>query len=268
MQTRSLGDQRVSALALGGARLSLASTPRDRALDTIRAAVSDGIDLVDTAAAYTPAADAKHHNEHLFREALAGVCGGDLVAISTKGGHYRSADGFPVDGRPERIRADCEGSLRALRREVIDLYFLHWPDPKVPVEESVGALADLRAEGKVRMIGVSNFSADALRAVARFGIAAVQNPFSHTRSDRRVLDAAEELGIAFLAYSPVAGAETSAVARELAEEHGCSPQRAAIAWVLAQSPEVIAVIGPTRTQTLSDCLGALDLDLGRSAAIC
>ena len=258
-KTRRVGDLEVSALALGGAMLGLRQIPRERAIATVRAAVGAGITLFDTAAAYVPSASAAGHGEHLFREALNEVSG---AVIATKGGHYRAADGFPVDGRPERIKADCEGSLRALGRDRIDLYFLHWPDPKVPFAESVGALRDLPDEGKIRHIGLSNIHVpQLLEALQIAPITAVQNRFSPVAPANGMIELTRELGIVFLAYSPVRGATDLAAVVEVAAGRGCSPQRVVLAWELAQAPNVIPIVGATRPETITDSSEAAHLDL-------
>ena len=259
MPARRIADLEVSALALGGALLGLRELPRDRALATVHAAVAAGITLFDTAAAYVPSAAAQGHGEDLFREALQELPG---AIIATKGGHHRADGGFPVDGRPERIRADCESSLRALGRECIDLYFLHWPDPDVPVAESVGAMRDLRDEGKVRHLGLSNIDAAQLdEGLGVAPIAAVQNRFSPVASDSGLIERARELGIAFLAYSPVRGAADLAAVLKVAAARGCSPQQVILAWELAQSPNVIPIVGATRPETIIDSAGAAHLQL-------
>jgi aryl-alcohol dehydrogenase-like predicted oxidoreductase len=262
MKARRVGDLEVSELALGGAMLGLGDVPRERAIATVHAAVRCGITLFDSAAAYVPRPDAQGDNERLFRSALDALPRRDGFVIATKGGHYRDADGFPIDGRPERIKADCERSLRALGREVIDLYFLHWPDPKVPFAESVGALSDLRSEGKIRLVGLSNVSVAQLdEALGITAVAAVQNHFSLVARDRAMLDRTSELGIAYLAYSPLRGATDVEAVKAIAERRGSSPQQVVLAWELAQASNLIPIVGSTRPETISDSAGASELEL-------
>src|SRR3954453_8293093 len=159
--------------------LSVAGRPdRIQALDTIHAALDAGIRLIDTADAYCLDAADTGHNETLVAEALASWRGDrTTVMVATKGGHTRTRRGaWALDGRPEHLRAACDGSLRRLDVDCIDLYQLHRPDPRVPFDESVGALHELRAAGKVREIGVSNVDLDQIDLAGGIGpLAAVQN---------------------------------------------------------------------------------------------
>jgi pyridoxine 4-dehydrogenase len=123
----------------------------------LRAALESGVTLVDTALVYSTR-DEAGYSERLLGKALRSVTDHERPLVATKGGHYRRGDSFVVDGRPETIRANCEQSLRALDAESIDLYFLHKPDPTVPIAESVGAIAELRQAGRVRLVGLSNVS--------------------------------------------------------------------------------------------------------------
>jgi aryl-alcohol dehydrogenase-like predicted oxidoreductase len=234
----------------------------------INAALDAGITVLDTAAAYTTAGGS-HVNEQLIQQVLS-TRGADSapVLVSTKGGHYRAGETFPIDGRSATLRRHCDESLQALGVEQIGLYFLHWPDPVVPIEESVGALEELRREGKIRHIGVSNVGLPELAAARTTApIAAVQNHFSlFDQSSADVLDACDRVGIAFLAYSPLRGfaqapdvleAELSAIG----EAHGVHPARVALAWLLFRSPVLIPVSGATRAQTARDAAAAGTLNL-------
>src|SRR3954453_19063567 len=159
MQTRSLGTLHVPALGLGGMPMSIEGRPdRARSIATIHAALGAGVTLIDTADAYHLHADEVGHNESLIAEALSTYGEPtDDVLVATKGGHLRPGDGsWTVDGRPEYLKSACEASLERLGVEAIGLYQLHRPDPKVPYEESVGAIRDLLDEGKIQMAGISN----------------------------------------------------------------------------------------------------------------
>ncbi|MFF3564695.1 aldo/keto reductase [Streptomyces sp. NPDC002574] len=260
---RRIGATGVHPVGLGLAALSFdrAHDP-DRAAHTITAALDSGIGLLDTAHAYTTATE-DHHNERLVARSLRGVPAGDRPLVSTKGGHYRSGDTFPVDGRAETLHRHCEGSLRALEVERIDLYHLHWPDPQVPITDSVGALAELRQQGKIGLIGLSNVDLGQLTlARGEADIATVQNPWSlFDPGDDEVLAFCRRSGIAFLAYSPLRGMSTAGprLTRALegvAAQYGATTARIALAWLLARSPSLVAVSGATRPETVRDSAAA------------
>ena len=273
VQRRQIGGRKVSALGLGAMPMSLEDRPpREQAIRTIHAALDAGISLIDTADAYCVDANDTGHNERLVGEALASWGGSrDAVLVATKGGHYRQGDGsWQLDGRPEYLRAACEASLRALGTDVIDLYQFHRPDPKVPVAESVGALAELQRDGKVTLIGVSNFSVAMLEEVAPIAtIASVQNEFSPAfRSSRPELRYCQERDIAFLAWSPLGGMGAAAdlaashpTFSEIAAELDVSAQQVALAWELARSEGVVPIPGASRPQSVADSTAAVHLEL-------
>ncbi len=254
----------VNRLGFGAMRITGAGIwgePRDRpeALAVLRRAVALGVEFIDTAAAYGPGV-----SEQLIAEALYPYPEGLIVA--TKGGFQRSGpDRWHADGRPEQIRRDCEASLRFLRCETIDLYQLHTVDPRVPLEESLGAIVELQAAGKVRMIGISNVSGEELeRARTVTAIVSVQNRFS--LGDRRgepVLAACEQHGIAFIPWFPLgAGALTRADKLEaLAAAHGASAAQVAIAWLLARSPVMLPIPGTSSLRHLEENVAAAALEL-------
>jgi pyridoxine 4-dehydrogenase len=243
----------MSRVALGGSGFSIGETQDEAAaVDTIRTAYDQGVRQFDSARAYATVDDPLH-NETLFRRALGGR---DDAVIGTKGGHFRvDRETWGVDGSPAALRRDCENSLTALGVDALPLYYLHKPDTGVPFTESVGALHQLRAEGKIVDVGVCNVSAEQLaQALAITPIAVVQNKFSPYQSaDRSVLDAAEAAGLRFFAYSPLGGKQdrgrlpglmpgTVALAAEL----GVSFQRLVLAWLLAQSPALTVISGARR----------------------
>jgi aryl-alcohol dehydrogenase-like predicted oxidoreductase len=258
-------------VGLGGVNLSLPE-PSDEhdAERTIHAAIDAGVTLIDTAHAYTTV-DEEAHNERLVARAVGTHPRGGEVLVATKGGHFRAGPSdFPIDGRPGTIRAHCETSLRTLGVETIGLYQLHWPDPGVPVAESLGALAELRDEGKVRLVGVSNFSVEQLEeARGVVEIASVQNRFSPAYADDRpVLEHCAAQGIAYLSYMPFDGAggalslgERLPAFARVAEERGVSPHRVVLAWHLAQAPVVIPIPGARRPETIADSAAAGGLEL-------
>jgi aryl-alcohol dehydrogenase-like predicted oxidoreductase len=268
--TRRLGEAEVFPIGLGAMPLSLEGRPdEDRAIRTIHAALDAGVDLIDTADAYALDEHDVGHNERLIAKALRGRRDGVIVA--TKGGHTRRGRAWELDGRPEHIRAACEASLRALETDVIDLYQFHRPDPDVPYAESIGAFRDLRDEGKVRWVGVSNASNEQLEeALGVVDVVSVQNQlaldFTSPIAKGEVALAAER-GLAFLPWSPLGGigradgtADVSPVARA-ADAHGVSPQQVVLAWLLALSPAVIPIPGSSRPETIADSARAAELEL-------
>ena len=273
MQQRRLGRRSVSAIGYGAMPLSVDERPpRAQGIRALHAALDAGVTLIDTADAYCRDASDVGHNEQLVAEALVGWSGDrDSVVVATKGGHTRGGDGsWGIDGRPAYLRQACEASLRALGVERIDLYQLHRPDPKVPVADSVGALAQLQAEGKIDQIGVSNLNVEQLdeaRGVA--DVVSVQNEFSPAfTSSASEVEYAAEHGLSFLAWSPLGGMGAAAglgrrfpAFAQVAAEHGVSPQQVALAWELDRSPAVIPIPGASRPETILDSIAAVGLQL-------
>jgi aryl-alcohol dehydrogenase-like predicted oxidoreductase len=250
-------------VALGTASWAVHERPLDvrGAARVLRAAEDAGVAVVDTALAYATRSGGSA--EELLAGALRRIRPRSRPRVATKGGHLRRGDSFPVDGRPESLRRHCEQSLRALGVEQIALYFLHWPDPDVPVAESVGALAELQAEGKVGEIGVSNVSTSQLaeaRSTAR--VAAVQNRLALGAEDG-VLAACRAAGIAFFAYAPFRGlaVESDRTVGAIAGVHGVSPHQVIVAAYLAAAPNVTVVVGARRPLTIRDSAQASRLRL-------
>jgi aryl-alcohol dehydrogenase-like predicted oxidoreductase len=274
MQTRAIGDRKVSAIGLGAMQLSVSGRPdHEQGVATIHAALGAGVTLIDTADSYCLDDSEVGHNERLIGEALRSW-GGDSsdVLVATKGGHIRPNGRWEVNGTPSHLRSACEASLKALGVETIDLYQFHRPDPSVPYAESLGALHDLREAGKVRMVGISNASVDQISEAAEIlggGLVSVQNQFSPDfRSSEPELRRCEEMGLAFLPWSPFGGASRAAdvgsrfaVFAEVASAHGVSPQQVTLAWMLALSPVVIPIPGSSRPSTIRDSVAAADLQL-------
>jgi aryl-alcohol dehydrogenase-like predicted oxidoreductase len=276
MRDRSIGGTLVSAVGLGGMPMSIEGRPdEDRSVRTIHAALDAGVTLIDTADAYLLKAGETGHNERLIAKALA-TWGGDTsrVLVATKGGHLRPGDGsWTVDGSPEHLREAVEASLKALGVDVIGLYQFHRPDPKVPYEESIGALKELHDAGKVALTGISNATVaqiDIARGILGDGqLASVQNQFSAVfRSSENELRHCEHLGIAFLPWSPFGGISRAgelgsrhSVVQEVADAHRVSPQQVTLAWMLALAPVVIPIPGASRPASITDSVQAAELEL-------
>ena len=272
MPTRRLGGLQVSAIGLGEMPLSLAGRPDEaQALRTIHAALDAGVSLIDTADAYCRDDADFGHGEHLVAKALAAWPGDrDRVLVATKGGHTRPGGSWDLDGRPEHLRQACDASLRRLGVEAIGLYQFHRPDPKVPFLESVGAMAELKAAGKVRLVGLSNVSVDQIRQARQVvEVASVQNEFSprFRRSEGELAFCAAQR-IAFLPWSPLGGIGRGRdvggrhrAFAEVAEAHGVSAQQVALAWELAKAPVVIPIPGASRPETITDSAAAATLRL-------
>jgi aryl-alcohol dehydrogenase-like predicted oxidoreductase len=292
---RQLGrDLSVSALGLGCMGMSdfYGGADEQASLAVLHRALDIGINFLDTADMYGVGA-----NERLLAKLLAERR--DEVVIATKFGNMRAADGafLGVNGRPDYVRSACDASLQRLGVDHIDLYYQHRVDRSVPIEETVGAMADLVRAGKVRTLGLSEVSAATLRrAQAVHPITAVQNEYSlWTRNPEiAMLDACRELGVAFVAFSPVARAfladalhDVTALDpkdirrhmprftpenyarnlkllppyKEVAREAGCTPAQLALAWLLHKRPYIIPIPGTTRVDHLMEDLGAADVKL-------
>ena len=274
MEQRTIGTRRVSELGYGGMYLSVEGRPsEEQALETLKAVIDGGVTLIDTADAYCLNDSDVGHNERLIAKALAASGKSrDEVLVATKGGHTRQPDGgWDVNGRPDYLRKACDASLKALGVEVIDLYQYHRPDPKVPYEESIGAVAELQRAGKVRMVGISNVSVAQLDTAQRLvDVVSVQNEFNHWhRNDEHngVLQACTERGIAYLPYSPFGGGcrakrlgQVAAIA-EVARAHSATPYQVVLAWLLTKSPVILPIPCTTRADRLRENLGAASLRL-------
>jgi pyridoxine 4-dehydrogenase len=263
--TIQIGERKVRRLGFGAMRLTgpgILGPPADHdaAIAVLRRAVELGVNLIDTADSYGP-----NVSEELIAEALHPYPQ-DLL-IATKGGLTRTGPGrWPPDGSPEHLREACEGSLRRLRLEQIELYQQHRPDPKVRYEDSIGALKELQDEGKIRHIGVSNVSVDQLETAREIvEVVSVQNRFNLTdRHSQDVLDRCEELGIAFFPWAPIAAgdlAEPGGSVDRIASEHDASPGQVALAWLLARSPVILPIPGTSSVEHLEENLGAVALRL-------
>ena len=250
------GDLEVHRLGFGAMRITgpkILGWPDDRenARRVLRSAVELGVDLIDTADSYGPEV-----SELLIADALHPYPDG--LVIATKGGLLRTSSGaWPNDGRPEHLREACEASLKRLRVERIDVYQLHAPDPQVPFEESVGALAGLRDEGKIRHVGLSNVSVEELRQAQEVvPVVSVQNRYNlGDRAHEDVLEECERQGIAFLPWYPLAVgdlAQPGGAVGRVADGRGATPAQVALAWLLARSPVVAPIPGTASLEHLEE----------------
>jgi pyridoxine 4-dehydrogenase len=234
--------------------------PPDRATAhrVLRRALELGVNLIDTADSYGPEV-----SELLIAEALHPYP--DDLVLATKGGFLRQGPGrWRPDCRPEHLRAACEGSLRRLRVDRIDLYQLHTVDPKVPYEESVGALAELRDEGKIGLVGVSNVSVEELERARRLvPIVSVQNRYSLVdRATEDVLEVCERDGLGFIPWYPLAAGELWRPAVErMASSKGATVWQVALAWLLHRSPVLLPIPGTSSVEHLEQNMAASGLEL-------
>lgn len=266
--TIAIGERTVRRFGFGAMRITgpgIWGPPPDHdgAIAVLRRAVELGVNLIDTADSYGP-----NVSEELIAEALYPYP--EDLLIATKGGLVRTGPGrgWPADGRPEHLREACEGSLRRLRLDTIELYQDHRPDPKAPYEISIGALKELQAEGKIRHVGVSNVSLDQLETAREIvEVVSVQNRFSLIdRSSQDVLDRCEELGIAFFPWAPIESghlAQPGGPVDRIASRHDATPAQVALAWLLAHSPVILPIPGTSSVEHLEQNLGAASLRLSQ-----
>jgi aryl-alcohol dehydrogenase-like predicted oxidoreductase len=262
-----IGELEINRLGFGAMRVidndHIWGEPSDRkhAHKVLRRAVELGVNFIDTAESYGPQTD-----ETLIGEALHPYPKG--LVIATKCGLARPGPGrWDADCRPEKIRQDLDGSLKRLKVERIDLWQLHTVDPKVPLEESLGAMADAQRAGKVRHIGVSNFNVKQLeRARKVANVVSVQNKYSlDDRSSEDVLLHCEKLGIAFLPWYPLGDGSALRLSRvkKVSEKLKKTPAQVALAWLLAKSPVMVPIPGTGSIAHLEENVGAAKLKLSK-----
>ena len=296
MQTRTLGKSGLTTSALGLGCMGMSDfygqSDDQESIATLRHAVERGVVFLDTADMYGVG-----RNETLVGQAIAGIR--EKVCLATKFGNVRAADGsfLRVDGSPDYVRKSCDASLKRLGVEVIDLYYQHRVDPNTPIEETVGAMAELVKEGKVRYLGLSEAApATIRRAHAVHPIAALQTEYSLWSRDveAEILPTVRELGIGFVPYSPLGrgfltgqfqkpedlaaddvrrnhprfqgenfqrNLDLVEHVRRLAAKMGCQPSQLALAWVLAQGEDIIPIPGTRRVKYLDENIGSLDVRL-------
>jgi len=256
------GDLTVNRLGFGAMRITgrgIWGEPpsRGQAIATLRRVVELGVNFIDTADSYGPSV-----SEELIAEALHPYP--DDLVIATKGGLVRPAPNrWEADGHPEHLREVCEGSLRRLRLEQIPLYQFHRPDPAVPLAESVGALAELKKEGKIRHVGISNVSEAQLREAQRIvPIVSVQNRYNVAdRRSQSMIDICEQEQLVFLPWAPIQETDKRVAVAVAAERHGATEHQVVLAWLLAISPAILPIPGTGSPEHAEDNIGAASLEL-------
>ncbi|HYC33083.1 MAG TPA: aldo/keto reductase [Gemmatimonadales bacterium] len=275
MKLRPLGPGAplVSAVGYGGMHLSLEARPPEAdAIRVLHAVFDAGVTLVDTADVYCRDQHDVGHNERLIASALRSWRGPrESVIVATKGGIVRPDSRWESDARPEHIYAACDRSLKALGVERIDLYQLHAPDPKVPLEESLGAFAELRRQGKVRWVGLSNVSVEQIEQAGRIvPVVSVQNrlnPFFRESLAGGVVAHCARQGIGFLAYSPTGGGRLTLklaahpVLQPMAARLGVTAHALVLAWALSKGATVIPIPSARKVEHALDSVAAADLEL-------
>ncbi|HEY2687513.1 MAG TPA: aldo/keto reductase [Streptosporangiaceae bacterium] len=261
------GDLSVNRMGFGAMRITgrgVWGDPADQkqAQDALRRAVELDVNFIDTADSYGPEV-----SETLIAETLHPYP--DDLVIATKGGLARPGPGrWEADGRPEHLRQACEGSLRRLRLDQIPLYQMHRPDPKVPFAESIGTLAELKAEGKIRHIGVSNVSEAQLRDAQRITpVVSVQNRYNLAdRSSEPMVDLCDQELLAFLPWAPIQDAERLTPVLTAAEHHQVSPRQIALAWLLTRSAQMLPIPGSGSADHVAENIAAASVQLTNEEA--
>ena len=256
------GDLTVNRLGFGAMRITgrgIWGEPpsRGQAIATLRRVVELGVNFIDTADSYGPSV-----SEELIAEALHPYP--DDLVIATKGGLVRPAPNrWEADGHPEHLREVCEGSLRRLRLEQIPLYQFHRPDPAVPLAESVGALAELKKEGKIRHVGISNVSEAQLREAQRIvPIVSVQNRYNVAdRRSQSMIDICEQEQLVFLPWAPIQETDKRVAVAVAAERHGATEHQVVLAWLLAISPAILPIPGTGSAGHAEENIAAASLEL-------
>jgi aryl-alcohol dehydrogenase-like predicted oxidoreductase len=295
LPTRRLGNSTLQATSVGLGLMSLSGiygeSSDDNGLAVIRHALDCGVNFLDSADMY-----GWGHNEKLLGRALHGIRRDDVIVATKFGQTKLESGGNGVDGRPEYVQAACEASLVRLGLETIDLWYVHRIDPKVPIEDTVGAMSRLVAQGKVRAIGLCEANpATIRRAHAVHPLTALQTEYSllYREEAEETRKTTRELGIAFVAYAPLGRSlltgtvhdasefahdrrkdhprfhagnfernlEKAALVEAMAKRKGCTPAQLSLAWVLAQGDDIVAIPGTKRTARVDQNVGALDVAL-------
>jgi len=264
INTLKIGDKTVNRMGFGAMRITgdgIWGPPddHDEAIAVLKRAVELGVNFIDTSDAYGPEV-----SENLIHEALYPY---KDILIATKGGLTRTGPGmWPPDGRPEHIREACEGSLKRLGLEQIELYQFHRPDPKVPFTETLATFFELQKTGKVKHVGLSNVNLEQLMIAREMGeIVSVQNRYSlFDRASEDLLEYCEQNGIAFIPWYPIGGRQGSygdKLLQTIASRHNSSTRQVAIAWLLQHSPSTLPIPGTGSVEHLEENMAAAKLEL-------
>jgi pyridoxine 4-dehydrogenase len=259
------GDLTVNRLGFGAMRITgsgIWGEPSDReaAKAVLRRAVELGVNFIDTADAYGPDV-----SEELIAEALHPYA--DDLVIATKGGLLRAGPNqWSEDGRPEHLRQACDASLARLKIDQIPLYQFHRPDKNVPLEDSMGAIVDLKNEGKIRHIGICNVTESELHRAQRLTpIVSVQNRYNVAdRTSESMVDLCDQERIVFLPWAPILDIENDGAAAEVAKNHDASPRQVVLAWLLARSPSIVPIPGTGTVGHLEENIAAAGIRLSAS----
>ncbi len=270
VQTRNIGDFPAAPVILGGGFWGAETGHEAKATRAIHAALDAGVNVIDTAHAYTTA-DHEGYSEFVLSRALKGRP--EQVLVATKGGLFRQGDAYLPSGRPEAIRQQCETSLKMLQTDCLDLYQLHTVDPKVSILETLGEFAELKTQGKIRYVGLSNVSLDQLTQVSQtVDIDCVQNHLSVlSQGDLATARHCDANGIAYLAYAPLGGGgraksvgDLQPALTKMADVRGVTAQQVALAWLLHVSPSLLVITGATTPESVRSSAAAADLVLSES----
>jgi pyridoxine 4-dehydrogenase len=261
------GDLTVNRMAFGAMRITgegIWGQPRDReqAKAALRKAIDLGVNFIDTADSYGPEV-----SEELIAETLSPYP--DDLVIATKGGLVRPGPGrWEPDGRPEHLREACEGSLRRLKLDQIPLYQYHRPDPRVPIADAIGTLVEMRGEGKIRHIGVSNVTEAQLREMQKLTpVVSVQNRYNLSdRSSESMVDLCDQEDIVFLPWAPIQEADRLAPVLSAADRHHISTRQVALAWLLTRSKQILPIPGSGSPEHVAENVAAASVQLTNDEA--
>jgi pyridoxine 4-dehydrogenase len=264
------GDLTVNRLGFGAMRITgdgIWGPPadHDEAKAVLRRAIELGVNFIDTADSYGPDV-----SEELISEALHPYP--DDLVIATKGGLERTGPGqWPTNGRPEHLVEACEGSLRRLKLEQITLYQFHRPDPRVPLEDSIGALVTLKEQGKIRHIGLSNVTEEQLRRAQRLTpIVSIQNRYNvDDRRSESLVDLCEQEQMVFLPWAPIQNLDSNGIVHKLAQRNDATTRQIVLAWLLARSPSILPIPGTGSVSHLDAnvAAAAIKLTMGEVASV-
>lgn len=269
----------VYSIGLGAMPLSLNNRPDAKQAHTvIEAFIQGGGNFIDTANVYCKDESEIGHNERLIEKTLSSLNQKSNIIIATKGGVTRKGENWITNGNPDFLRQSCEKSLKDLKTDSIFLYQLHAPDPDIALTDSVGELLNLKNEGKIQHIGLSNVNVEQIRlALSITQIMSVQNRcslFDKRSFTNGVIDFCEKNNITFIAHSPVGGhfqhkqLTDNALLKQLAEKHNASAYQIVIAWLLRKSTSILPIPGASKVSSITDSLQTINIDLNKKDMQC